>query len=78
MGVFSAADVCTAPKDNRWIVSKVRRRRLPWSVNVTLTIVMFGVLLITDVIVDVNAATTISSSSRSLSRPTTWLRKFFL
>ena len=69
---FSAADACSTPTDYQHHIGELRRRQQPSSVNVMVIIVMFCVLLMSDVIVDVTAVT----SSSSHSKLTTWLRTF--
>ena len=73
MQASSVADVCTSPRDYRHKIGEVRRRLLPSSVNVVVITVMFGVLLTSDVIVDVTATSAVNDRH---SRPTAWLRKF--
>lgn len=66
----------TAPRDY-WFIGKARRRRQPSFVSVMLIILMFGVLLTSDVIVDVTASSSISSGvNDGGNKPTTWLREF--
>jgi len=76
MPSFFLVDVYTSPSDYL-VIGEVKRRRQPWSGLVMVTIVMFGVLLTSDVIVYVTAST--SNSNRvndSHIGPTKWLREF--